>query len=122
MNDEEAAARGHIAGPHVTPWGIPQTVDFIAEGVVEVSTCCHGGIILSQERYGEMPWPFRAFQSLEGWQYWEESENAAVVVAAFSELFPPQRVDQACRTIRRWAEWDEEFEPLLDYLPATRQT
>ena len=38
-----------------TPWGYPQDIEELAEGVWRVSTACHGGLKLSRERWEELP-------------------------------------------------------------------
>ena len=38
-----------------TPWGPPQDIEELAEGVLRVSTASHGGLKLSRERWAEIP-------------------------------------------------------------------
>jgi len=38
-----------------TPWGYPQDIEELAEGVWRVSTAGHGGLKLSRERWEELP-------------------------------------------------------------------
>ena len=38
-----------------TPWGWPQDIEELAEGVWRVSTAGHGGLKLSRERWEELP-------------------------------------------------------------------
>jgi hypothetical protein len=38
-----------------TPWGKPQTLDLVADGIFHVSTASHGGILVSPERLASMP-------------------------------------------------------------------
>ena len=38
-----------------TPWGPPQDIEVLAEGVWRVSTAGHGGLKLSRERWAEIP-------------------------------------------------------------------
>ena len=38
-----------------TPWGSPQDIEEVAEGVLRVSTAGHGGLRLSRERWAEIP-------------------------------------------------------------------
>ena len=38
-----------------TPWGYPQDIEELAEGVWRVETAGHGGLKLSRERWEEMP-------------------------------------------------------------------
>ncbi len=38
-----------------TPWGWPQDIEDLAEGVWRVSTAGHGGLKLSRERWEELP-------------------------------------------------------------------
>ena len=43
-----------------TPWGCPQDIEELAEGVWRVSTAGHGGLKLSPERWEELPRLVRA--------------------------------------------------------------
>ena len=38
-----------------TPWGPPQDVVALAEGVVRIETASHGGLKLSRERWDSLP-------------------------------------------------------------------
>ena len=38
-----------------TPWGPPQDIEDLAEGVWRVSTASHGGLKLSRERWNALP-------------------------------------------------------------------
>ena len=38
-----------------TPWGPPQDIEELAEGVWRVSTASHGGLMLSRARWAEIP-------------------------------------------------------------------
>lgn len=38
-----------------TPWGPPQDIEELAEGVLRVSTAGHGGLVLTHERWNELP-------------------------------------------------------------------
>ena len=38
-----------------TPWGPPQDIEELAEGVWRVSTASHGGLKLSRERWNSLP-------------------------------------------------------------------
>ena len=38
-----------------TPWGPPQRIEELAEGVLRVSTASHGGLALSRERWIALP-------------------------------------------------------------------
>ena len=41
--------------PMHTPWGPPQDIEELAEGVWRVSTASHGGLKLSRERWNSLP-------------------------------------------------------------------
>ena len=43
-----------------TPWGDPQDIEELAEGVWRVSTASHGGLKLSRERWNALPARVRA--------------------------------------------------------------
>ena len=104
---------------HETPWGVPDIGNCIwhATGIAEVSTPSHQGIILSEERFAEMSWPFREFQSTNGSRFWEINNDTCIVVAAFLEHFTADRVKWACDLIRTYADSWDDYKPLLDYLP-----
>ena len=61
-----------------TPWGAPDLVEELADGIVQVVTPSHGGIHLSAERLLRMPERQRTF---DGW--YEEDCEAWFVVACF---------------------------------------
>ena len=68
-----------------SPWGQVYERKQIAEGIEEVSTARHGGIILSESRAEAMP----AHLSLNT-LYYEEDEQHALVTLAFPEHFQDQ--------------------------------
>ena len=75
--------------PKTTPWGKPQTVKIIAPGIVEFTTASHGGIWLSPERNAQVPLSLkkRSFMGngTRGW--YEEDQDAAIVMGVFPEFF-----------------------------------
>ena len=38
-----------------TPWGLPQDIEELAEGIRRVETASHGGLKLSRKRWQELP-------------------------------------------------------------------
>ena len=75
-----------------TPWGQIQDSVIIASGIEEVTTAGHGGIILSEARYKEMPKHLR-MNSL----YYEEDDAAVLVELAFPEHFKDRLKYALCR-------------------------
>ena len=53
-----------------TPWGESDSVTVIADGIYDVGTPSHGGIILSTERQAQLPEGLDNF--LHNTKYWEE--------------------------------------------------
>ena len=51
----EQGGRTMTATTMHTPWGWPQDIEELAEGVWRVSTAGHGGLKLSRERWEELP-------------------------------------------------------------------
>lgn len=72
-----------------TPWGQASSVNFIADGVISVSTGSHGGFFLSPERNRQVPACFRllSFKGLgkDGW--YEEDSDWCMVALTFPDLF-----------------------------------
>jgi hypothetical protein len=79
-----------------TPWGAPQHITLLAEGIRSVSTASHGGVKLSPERNAQMPDYMR---NEDGW-YEEDSEWAKVAVV-FPDAFGADVVT-AYGTLRNW--------------------
>ncbi len=108
------AAEGPVVSSP-SPWGPVESVHDVAEGIVWVTTARHGGVWLSRERWAQMPERFRdvvPFAHLRGivlnpgqrvppqtWTgpgesgaWYEEDEDACLVVLAFPELHDGQVV------------------------------
>ncbi len=95
-----------------SPWGAVESAHEVAEGIVWMTTASHGGAWLSRARWEEMPAALRAvtpFAHLRGgydrsvtrpsWQgpteqgaWYEEDEDATLVVLAFPTFHDPQTV------------------------------
>lgn len=86
-----------------TPWGESQSVEEIAEGITEVSTASHGGILLSPERREVLDKCFPTFTPFAGGNWFEEDEDWAFPVAVFPELFSEFRVYCAVKYITSYA-------------------
>ena len=80
-----------------SPWGKVQTAEVIAPGIVSVTTASHGGILLSHERYQQMPERFR--ETFAGGRWYEEDCDWAKVAVTFPDCFPAQTVENAKKTI-----------------------
>ena len=82
----------------LTPWGVAQTMERVAEGITRYDTSSHGGYRLTPERVAAMPADIRAIKpyAADGW--YEEDEDWALVCLAFPECFPPDAFHFAVMT------------------------
>lgn len=80
-----------------TPWGAVQTLRIIAEGIVQVSTAGHGGLVLSDERLKAMPERFK-LNVYGGGRYFEEDCEWALVALAFPDAFTADYIQSAKET------------------------
>ena len=67
----------------MTPWGVAQTIEPIAEGIVFVTTPSHGGLWLSPERVAALPEGYQPFACPETRQWAEEDIDAPMVSCFF---------------------------------------
>lgn len=78
-------------GDH-SPWGVIETAEPVADGIVSVHTPSHGGIWLSEARLAQMP---PGEHSTDGW--YEEDCEAAFPLRRFRDevlhVFPADRLD-----------------------------
>ena len=85
--------------PVHSPWGSPDEIRIIADGIWFVGTPSHGGFWLSPERNALVPVAWReatwAKMGLQGW--YEEDQDAWLVVLTFpeGELADADRQEQA---------------------------
>lgn len=104
-----------------TPWGRAQTVTERAQGITEVTTAGHGGILLSPGRVVQMPEALRRHETSAGGdretggRWYEEDIDWAFVALAFPQSFSAYEVRCAWRTLAR----SENLSPILDHLRAT---
>ena len=79
--EEETPPWGTEVGDH-SPWGKVQMSDQFADGVYEISTARHGGIMIREtDAKGLLsPETIAAGGSEHGWLYYEEDEAAPVVI------------------------------------------
>ncbi len=68
-----------------TPWGRPDRVDVIADGIACVYTPSHGGIVLSDARAAKIPAGIRPWTSDP--RFWEEDCDWAVPYLVFTDDF-----------------------------------
>ena len=77
---------------HRSPWGVIETADLLADGIVSVHTPSHGGIWLSEARLAQMPPEER---SSDGW--YEEDCEAAFPLRRFRDevlhAYPADKLD-----------------------------
>ncbi len=112
METKEAPAgaapsrQGHsfqdVPAPLTTPWGHrDMSCEAIAPGIWSVSTDCHGGILISEERQAALPsWAkdFRTFSGLS--TAFEEDLDWAVPCAVWAREFCLEDCLAAIRTIQ----------------------
>jgi hypothetical protein len=82
-----------------TPWGIAQTQEPIADGILRVTTAGHGGILLSTERAHELAVLFPEFVSFTGPRALEEDCDWAMAPLTWPEYFTDRDVYYAVRTV-----------------------
>lgn len=74
----------------ITPWGTPQYTKELIPGVFLVSTAGHGGMVLSEERVGEIKALFPNYKPCENFKYLEEDLDATLVILAWPDEFNEQ--------------------------------
>lgn len=90
-------ARKQSNGRSSTPWGISQSSEIYAEGVVFHSTASHGGFKLDRARNARMP---AALRVAGGW--YEEDAEWSKVAIGFPELFTTYERRHAEKTLRNY--------------------
>lgn len=89
--------------PHVvTPWGMSDSAQPIADGLVFYSTPSHGGYYISPARVASMPKPLRDFQPWAGPNWYEEDCDWCTVALAFPQFFPDEAIPVALATLKRY--------------------
>ena len=94
-----------------TPWGPPQDIEELAEGVLRVSTASHGGLKLSRERWAEIPAAVRDAMFTPTYAE-EDCEEPIVRTLLGLGLGDDRERDMAVRV----AEYFERYAPDLPYL------
>ena len=92
-----------------TPWGPPQDIVELAEGVLRVSTASHGGLKLSRERWAEIP---AAVRDAMFTPTFAEEDCEEPIVRTLLGLGDDREREAAVRT----AEYFERYAPALPYL------
>ena len=92
-----------------TPWGPPQDIEELAEGVLRVTTAGHGGLVLSWERWKTLPTEVRA--SFYNSTYAEEDFEEPIALALLG-IEGEGHLERAIRI----AEHDVRYAPALPYL------
>lgn len=80
-----------------TPWGESQTVEQIAEGIMQVTTARHGGIKLDRKRNAQVP----AYMRRPGGWYEEDCEWSIVGVT-FPEFFQVGHLKASMEMLMNW--------------------
>lgn len=84
-----------------SPWGAIQDITHVADGISFVSTPSHGGYKLDRKLNAKIPKIFRDCASLPGGWY-EEDCAWSIVAITFPEYFPPEALDIAHNSAKRW--------------------
>ena len=80
-----------------TPWGQPDTVTNIAEGITHYTTSSHGGYKVSKALYAQMPAHLRQC-SFTNDNWFEEDCSWCAVVLAFPQYFNKEHQAMAVDT------------------------
>lgn len=116
--------------PAITPWGVPDTVNVIANGIFAYTTSAHGGMWLAPWRRQQMPETLRRVEPAAGPGWYEEDIDTSIVVLAFPEEFDDAALRVAtticacahCWTARgdvmQWLFSSAEAKPLRDRVDA----
>lgn len=106
----------HGGIPRHTPWGDPDSVDVVADGIVFYGTPSHGGYWLSESRAVVVRnlYEIDGFKTMNAWTWYEEDCDSCLVPLAFPELFPRNDVRRAARFANGWKKelsflWSERF-------------
>ena len=92
-----------------TPWGSPQDIEEVAEGVLRVSTAGHGGLRLSRERWAEIP---AAVRDTMLTPTFAEEDCEEPIVRTLLDLGDDGDREMALRVADRF----ERYAPALPYL------
>lgn len=82
--------------PSYTPWGAPQTVKTLADGVISYTTSSHGGIFVRSDVNEQIPDYAR---DAEGWY---EEDCGWAIVAYFLPHVLPDEHEEAISTLKHW--------------------
>lgn len=80
-----------------TPWGYSDHVEYLAPGILSVSTPSHGGIHLDNLRNVQVP---EYMRREDGW--YEEDMEWAIPAMVFPSVFPTETRTNAERTFRNY--------------------
>jgi hypothetical protein len=83
------------------PWGNIQSRLLVVEGIEFLTTASHGGFVLSEDRYSQMPEYLKPC-SFTGDQYFEEDSSWCAVVLAFTQHFSTEQVKSATDCYTRY--------------------
>jgi hypothetical protein len=70
-----------------TPWGHPDQLEIIADGITLYMTPSHGGFKISEARRKAMPEPYRSIETFAGGNWYEEDCDWCLLVLSFPEEF-----------------------------------
>lgn len=70
-----------------TPWGRPQQLEIIANGITRYDTASHGGFKISETRRKAMLEPYRSIETFAGGNWYEEDCDWCLLVLSFPEIF-----------------------------------
>lgn len=99
-----------------TPWGVSQSTEHVADGIVFHSTASHGGYELSADREDQLQMLFVGFKSFVGPRWYEEDNDAAVVPIAFPNYFDEETAEMCVAAVTNYAKYYPRYKPVVDYL------
>ena len=92
------ALKNQIIADVETPWGAPDNIEHVADGITWYDTPSHGGYHLSDERLAQLPPICRDTRAGSGW--FEEDCDAAIVHLFFADEVGATETESATRILR----------------------
>lgn len=87
-----------------TPWGGADHVENLGEGVIQVGTPSHGGIGVEKSLAAKRMSVEARSEAIQqdGWYWFEEDCDWALVAAEIPELFSERHRELAAESLKRW--------------------
>lgn len=89
--------------PITTPWGHPDRVQRLSDGVAYFETPSHGGFWLNPVHERARKSRFPGFRTFAGGPWYEQDQDAVIVALTFPELFSADPIRNAVRAVRAFA-------------------